>query len=113
MRKFTDKKLVIATHNKGKLAEIQSLFQPFGVEVTSAGELGLDEPEETETSFIGNARIKAQAAVQCHWPARPGRRQRDRNRRFRWRARRLYGRLGGNAERQRLRNGHDEIVEPA
>ncbi len=63
MRKFTDKKLVIATHNKGKLAEIQSLFQPFGVEVTSAGELGLDEPEETETSFIGNARIKAQAAV--------------------------------------------------
>ena len=63
MRKFTDKKLVIATHNKGKLAEIQSLFQPYGVEVTSAGALGLDEPDETETSFVGNARIKARAAV--------------------------------------------------
>ena len=63
MRKFTDKKLVIATHNKGKLAEIQSLFQPYGVEVTSAGALGLDEPDETETRFVGNARIKARAAV--------------------------------------------------
>ena len=65
MRKFTEPKLVIATHNAGKLAEIQSLFQPHGVEVTSAGALGLDEPEETETTFLGNARIKARAAVEA------------------------------------------------
>lgn len=65
MRKFTEKKLVIATHNAGKLAEIQALMAPFGIEVTSAGELGLDEPEETETTFIGNARIKALAAVKA------------------------------------------------
>ena len=65
MRKFTDGKLLVATHNKGKLEEISALLEPFGVVVTSAGELGLPEPEETETTFVGNARIKAHAAAQA------------------------------------------------
>ncbi len=65
MRKFNEKRLVIATHNKGKLEEIEALLAPFGVAVVSAGALGLPEPEETETTFVGNARIKAHAAAQA------------------------------------------------
>src|ERR1700736_5625784 len=57
-------KLVIATHNPGKLAEMRELLAPHGVEAISAGELGLDEPEETGDSFVANARIKAVAAAQ-------------------------------------------------
>lgn len=64
-RRFTGDKLVVATHNKGKLEEISALLEPFSVQVTSAGELGLREPEETETTFIGNARIKAHFAAQA------------------------------------------------
>ncbi len=56
-------KLVIATHNKGKVKEINDLLAPFGVIAISAGELGLDEPEETETTFSGNALLKARAAA--------------------------------------------------
>ena len=56
-------RLVIATHNPGKLAEMRELLGRFGVEATSAGERGLPEPEETGTSFRENARIKAQAAA--------------------------------------------------
>ena len=55
--------LVIATHNPGKLREILSLVTPFGVAVTSAGELDLPEPEEDAPDFFGNARIKALAAA--------------------------------------------------
>jgi XTP/dITP diphosphohydrolase len=55
-------KLVIATHNPGKLAEMRELLAPHGVEAVSAGELGLGEPEETGDSFVANARIKAVAA---------------------------------------------------
>src|SRR3954471_10783759 len=55
-------RLVIATHNPGKLAEMRELLAPRGVEVVSAGELGLDEPEETGESFRANAAIKAIAA---------------------------------------------------
>jgi XTP/dITP diphosphohydrolase len=62
-RKFDGDKLVIATHNAGKLREIGALLAPFGVEVISAGELGFDEPEETESTFAGNARIKAHYAA--------------------------------------------------
>ncbi len=62
-RKFDGKELVIASHNKGKLREIAALLAPFGVSVTSAAEHGLDEPEETEDSFAGNARIKAHFAA--------------------------------------------------
>lgn len=65
MRAFTEKKLLVATHNAGKLDEIRAMMAPHGIAVTSAGELGLPEPAETETSFIGNARIKARAAMQA------------------------------------------------
>jgi XTP/dITP diphosphohydrolase len=56
-------RLVIATHNPGKLAEMRELLAPYGIDATSAGELGLAEPDETGTSFRDNARIKAQAAA--------------------------------------------------
>lgn len=63
MRKFAGNKLLVATHNRGKLDEISAMLAPFGIAVVSAGELGLPEPAETETTFIGNARIKAHAAA--------------------------------------------------
>ncbi|MGP1253953.1 MAG: RdgB/HAM1 family non-canonical purine NTP pyrophosphatase [Kiloniellales bacterium] len=56
-------KLVIASHNPGKVREIGDLVAPFGLEVVSAGELGLPEPEETGTSFAANAELKALAAA--------------------------------------------------
>ena len=56
-------KLVVATHNPGKLAEMRELLAPYGIEGVSAGELRLDEPEETGDSFRANARIKAAAAA--------------------------------------------------
>jgi XTP/dITP diphosphohydrolase len=52
-------KLVVASHNPGKLREIGDLIRPFGLEAVSAGSLGVPEPEETETTFAGNARLKA------------------------------------------------------
>ncbi|WP_108396768.1 non-canonical purine NTP pyrophosphatase [Devosia submarina] len=57
-------RLVLASHNKGKLEEFQGLFEPYGLELISAAELDLPEPEETGTSFAENARIKAHAAAQ-------------------------------------------------
>ena len=63
IRQFCEDKLVIATHNKGKLREIKALFDGFDFAVISAGSLGLAEPEETETSFRGNALLKARAAA--------------------------------------------------
>ncbi|MGR3455332.1 RdgB/HAM1 family non-canonical purine NTP pyrophosphatase [Pseudooceanicola sp.] len=63
MRKFDGRQLVLASHNAGKLREITALLAPFGIEVTSAADHGLDEPEETETTFAGNARIKAHVAA--------------------------------------------------
>lgn len=65
MRKFDEKTLLIATHNKGKLEEISALLEPFDVSVVSAAEHGLPEPEETENTFVGNARIKAHAAAKA------------------------------------------------
>ncbi|RVU36183.1 RdgB/HAM1 family non-canonical purine NTP pyrophosphatase [Hwanghaeella grinnelliae] len=62
-RHFDEKKLVIASHNPGKVREIGELLAPFDVEVVSAGELNLPEPEETETTFIGNAILKAKASA--------------------------------------------------
>lgn len=53
------KKLVIASHNQGKVGEIREMLMPYGVEVVSAGELGLPDVEETATTFEGNARLKA------------------------------------------------------
>ncbi|MGL9619100.1 RdgB/HAM1 family non-canonical purine NTP pyrophosphatase [Bradyrhizobium sp. U531] len=58
-------KLVIATHNPGKLAEMKELLAPYGIEAVSAGELGLGEPEETGNDFRSNAAIKAIAAAQA------------------------------------------------
>jgi len=65
MRKFSDQKLLVATHNQGKLEEIGKLLGPFGISVVSAGEMGLVEPVETEDNFVGNARIKAHFAAQA------------------------------------------------
>lgn len=62
-------RLVLASHNPGKLRELQELLRPHEVEVISAGALGLPEPEETEPDFVGNARIKALAAA--HASGRP------------------------------------------
>lgn len=58
-------RLVIASHNPGKVREIGALIAPFGIEAVSAGELGLDEPEETGTTFEANAEIKAIAAAEA------------------------------------------------
>ena len=58
-------KLVIATHNPGKLTEMRELLAPYGIEAISAGELSLGEPEETGTTFEANARIKAVAAAKA------------------------------------------------
>jgi XTP/dITP diphosphohydrolase len=56
-------RLVIATHNPGKLVEMRELLAPYGIDAISAGELGLKEPDETGMTFRDNARIKAQAAA--------------------------------------------------
>lgn len=58
-------KLVIATHNPGKLAEMKELLAPHGIEAVSAGELGLGEPDETGKDFRSNAAIKAIAAARA------------------------------------------------
>jgi XTP/dITP diphosphohydrolase len=58
-------RLVIATHNPGKLAEMRELLAPYGIDAISAGELGLPEPEETGMTFRDNARIKAEAAAKA------------------------------------------------
>ena len=65
MRRFEGDRLVIATHNRGKLEEIAALLEPYGVSLTSNADHGLPEPEETEESFAGNARIKAHAAARA------------------------------------------------
>jgi len=63
-RRIGSGKLVIATHNAGKLKEISALLAPYGVDCISAGALGLPEPEETGTTFVENALLKARAAAQ-------------------------------------------------
>jgi XTP/dITP diphosphohydrolase len=60
-----DRRLVIATHNPGKLAEMRELLAPYKIEAISAGEMGLSEPEETGSTFGENARIKAEAAARA------------------------------------------------
>tara|TARA_B100000676_G_scaffold301460_1_gene348679 strand:+ start:748 stop:1344 length:597 start_codon:yes stop_codon:yes gene_type:complete len=62
-RRFSEDCLVIASHNAGKVREIDALLQAFGVTVLSAGELGLPEPEETGDTFTANALLKAEAAA--------------------------------------------------
>jgi XTP/dITP diphosphohydrolase len=58
-------RLVLASHNAGKLAEIADLVRPLGLDVVSAGDLGLTEPAEDAPDFVGNARIKALAAARA------------------------------------------------
>lgn len=65
MQKLGAGRLLVATHNQGKLEEIADLLAPYGVETVSAGQLGLAEPDETETTFAGNARIKAHAGARA------------------------------------------------
>lgn len=65
MRRLNGSTLVLATHNAGKLAELADLLSPYGVTLLGAGALGLAEPAETETTFVGNARIKAHAAARA------------------------------------------------
>ena len=65
MQELRGQKIVLATHNKGKLVEIKDLLAPYGVSVLGAAQLDLDEPEETESTYAGNARIKAHAAAKA------------------------------------------------
>jgi len=62
-RRFTGDRLVVASHNQGKVEEISALLAPFAIDAVSAGTLGLAEPEETGTSFEANAALKAKAAA--------------------------------------------------
>jgi XTP/dITP diphosphohydrolase len=64
-RKLAPGRLVVATHNRGKLEEIDALLAPYGIAAVGAGDLDLPEPEETEETFVGNARIKAHAAARA------------------------------------------------
>ncbi|NVD26731.1 RdgB/HAM1 family non-canonical purine NTP pyrophosphatase [Parasphingorhabdus flavimaris] len=63
-RKLAPGRLVIASHNQGKVREIRALLEPYGIEPVSAGDLGLPEPEETGTSFAENALLKARASAE-------------------------------------------------
>ena len=64
-RRFNGERLVIASHNPGKIVEITALLAPFGIEVVGAAALGLPEPEETGDTFEANAALKAHAAAQA------------------------------------------------
>ena len=62
-RRFAGGRLVIASHNPGKVREFADLLRPLGIEIVAAAALGLAEPEETADSFAGNAALKARAAA--------------------------------------------------
>ena len=64
LRRFTEGRLVVASHNAGKVTEIGDLLAPYDLDVVSAAELNLPKPEETGTTFVANAILKAEAAVQ-------------------------------------------------
>lgn len=63
IRKLQPGRLVIASHNAGKVREIRALLEPYGIEPVSAADLDLPEPEETGTTFFANAELKARAAA--------------------------------------------------
>lgn len=65
MRRVIGDHLLVATHNQGKLEEMRHLLEPFGITVSGAADHGLAEPEETGTTFVENARIKAHAAAKA------------------------------------------------
>ena len=87
-------RIVIATHNPGKLREMRALLAPYGVDAVSAGDAGLSEPDETGTTFSENARIKAEAAAKASGLPALCRRFRPRGGRTRWRAGDLFGTMG-------------------
>ncbi len=93
MRPIGDK-LVIATHNPGKLREIAALLAPLGIACVGAEELGLPEPEEIGNSFVDNADLKAREAADLSGLAGARRRQRPVRRRAARPARHLLGALG-------------------
>jgi len=64
-RRFTAPRLVVASHNEGKVREIADLLAPFDIDIVAAAELNLPEPDETGDSFVANAVLKAQAAAQA------------------------------------------------
>ncbi len=90
--------LVVASHNEGKVREIKALLGPHGIVAVSAGSLGLPEPEETGATFAANAEIKAHASRQGQRSCRAGRRFRPVRGRAGWRARHLFGALGGTGQ---------------
>jgi XTP/dITP diphosphohydrolase len=65
MRRFGGERLLVATHNAGKLEEMAELLAPYGIACIGAAAMNLPEPKETETTFVGNARIKAHAAAKA------------------------------------------------
>jgi XTP/dITP diphosphohydrolase len=65
VRQLTERTLLVASHNRGKVEELADLLAPHGIAVTGAADHGLAEPAETETTFVGNARIKAHAAARA------------------------------------------------
>jgi XTP/dITP diphosphohydrolase len=65
MRRFTGSEILVATHNRGKLEEIAHLLEPYGIAVSCAADHGLAEPQETGTTFVENARLKAHAAAKA------------------------------------------------
>ena len=71
-RQFTEDKLIIASHNPGKVREIGELLGSFGVEVVSASDLNLPEPEETGETFVANAQLKSEAAAKAGRLRDPG-----------------------------------------
>ena len=64
-RRFSGTRLVLATHNQGKVCEFATLLAPLGIELIASGALGLPEPVEDGDSFAANARIKARAAAKA------------------------------------------------
>ena len=108
MRPIGDK-LVIATHNPGKLREIAALIEPLGIACVGAEELGLPEPEEIGNTFADNADLKAREAADLSRPARARRRQRPVRRCASRPARHLLGALGrGRGRQSRLDAGDGE-----
>lgn len=107
-RRFTGDQILVATHNAGKLQEMTELFAPFRVTVKGAAEMNLGEPEETENTFIGNARIKARAAVAATGLPALADDSGIEVEALDNRPRRLYRRLVRNAQRPRFRHGNDQ-----
>ena len=95
MRPKLNGKLVIATHNAGKLAEMADLLAPYGITALPATDLGLPEPDETGDSFLANAELKARAASRSRPNPCAGRQFGALRRSPRWCSRHQFRALGG------------------